>query len=200
MKSTLLKLSIFAVLSAAPLVFIGCASAPKENQTTMINFKPGVPGGTFVEKYQTSVRVAAVNEGSREVTFLAQDGSTNTFRAGPEVANFDRYRVGDTMKVVVVRELAMYLEKDAPQAVSDVAGIIRATPGIEPGVLTADTVQLNATVTSVDPKKQDATLRLSDGRVATVKVRKDIDLTRVDMGTEGLIRISAALAVMRDKP
>ena len=194
------KLSVLAWLPAVLLVFSGCASEPKDNQTIVVQFNRGVPGGTLVETYQIAARVVAVNPAARTVTFLAQDGSTNTFSAGPEVQDFSRFRVDDTVKVVVARELAMSLDKADPPTATDIAAVVRATPGILPGVLTAEPLQLTAQVTAVEPQKREATLHLSDGRTATFKVRPDIDLTQVAMGAECLIRTSAALAVLAQKP
>lgn len=200
MKLFLSKLSAFALLPAALLVLPGCASASKDNQTIFVHFNKGVPGGTFVETYQIDARVVAVNPAARTVTFLAKDGSTNTFTAGPEVQDFSRFQMDDSVKVVIARELAMSLDKNDPPTATDIAAVVRAMPGILPGVLLAEPRQLTASVTAVDSQKREATLQLSDGRVATFKVRPDIDLTQVNTGAQCLIRTSAALAVLAEKP
>lgn len=178
----------------------GCSSAVKKNETVVANYQPGVPGGTYVEKYQTFVEITGVDPGTREMSFKAADGSTNTYQAGPKFQSFAAYKVGDQIKVTVVRELGAWFAPETPPKVSDVATIAQGEAGTVPGVLHAPTIEVTATVLSVDPKNQTATLQLSDGRVATFTVRKDIDLKKVPVGTTGTIRTSAALAVMRDKP
>jgi len=200
MKSFLLKLSVLTSLPAALLVLAGCESAPMDNQTIVVQFNKGVPGGTAVETFQTTARVIAINPANREATFVAADGSTNTFRAGPQVINFDRYQVGATMKIVVARELAMSLDRADPPTISGAAAAAEAVPGVQPGVWTVEPVALTAQVTAVNLSKREATLHLSDGRTQAFKVRPDIDLTKVNVGTECFIRTTKALAVLAKKP
>lgn len=200
MKSSLLKLASFVLLPTALLVTAGCESVSKDNQTIVVQFNKGVPGGTAVETFQTSARVIARDAAAREVTFVGADDSTNTYRAGPQVLNFDSYQVGTKVRVVVAHELEMSLDPNDPPTVSGVEAAAAATPGIVPGTWTAEPKQLTAQVTAVNPSKREATLHVSDGRTATFKVRPDIDLTKVNIGAECLIRITSALAVLQEKP
>jgi hypothetical protein len=81
-----------------------------------------------------------------------------------------------------------------------VAAIAQATPGAQPGALTSDPKQLAATITAVNPEKHEVTLDVSDGRSGTIKVRNDIDMTQLKVGSHVIVRISSALAVMAEKP
>jgi hypothetical protein len=200
MESNRLKIFFMAALSAAWLMSPGCSSAPKVDKKVTAAYQRGVPGGVYLQTYQTPVTIVAVNPSTREMTFRAGDDSTNTFRAGPEFLNFDNYQVGDVVKAAVARELVTYLDSGAPPAAPDVASVVRRTPGVMPGVLIADTVDVTGTVQSVNPQQHEATLHLSDGRTVTFAVREDIDLARVKLGTEVSIRTSAALGLMADKP
>ena len=200
MKSNLLKITVFALLPAGWLVFAGCAAAPQVNKTVTMDCKEGVPGGTMVESYQTAAKVIAINAATRQITFRAPDGSTNTFRAGPKFTQFESYRVGEAVKVTVARELSMFPANAIPPVAADPAAIVRATPGVQPGVLTADPQQFTATVAAVDLARREATLCLSDGRMGTFKIRQDIDLAQVKFGEKVVIRTSAAMAVLLEKP
>jgi hypothetical protein len=201
MKMTAQKFINLVLLPATLLAIAGCSSTtPRpQDKTTMASYEPGVPGGTLVETYQTTGKVTEINAATRQVTLMAPDGSTNTFRAGPKFQNFDRYRVGDQLKVFVARELTAYLDKSAPPPSPNVAAIAQTTPGAQPGALTSDPKQLTATITAVNPEKQEVTLDVSDGRSGTIKVRKDIDMTQMKAGDQVVIRISSALAVMATK-
>ena len=188
-----------AFLPAALLVFAGCASAPQTDKTTTVAYKEGVPGGTLLQTYQTTATVTAVDPATRQVTFVAPDGTKNTFQAGPKVA-LSQIKAGDDLKVTVARELVVFLNRnDAPPA-TNAAAVVRAAPGAKPGVLTSDPVQLTATVAAVDLPKHEATLQISDGRTGTFKVRKDVDLTGMKPGTEVFIRTTSAVAIMLEKP
>jgi len=189
-----------AFLLPIALLFVGCVSTPIVDKTVVATYKEGLPGGTYLETYQTSAKVVAINAVTREMTFTAPDRSTNTFRAGPRFASFGSYHVGDEVKVTVARELAMFPGGEIPPTTNSPAAIVRAAPGTQPGVLVADTQEITAKVLAVHPRRQSATLGLSDGRTVTFSVRKDIDLAQVKIGEAVAIRTSAAMAVLLEKP
>jgi hypothetical protein len=199
MKPDYIKLSTLALLPVVWLILTGCSSTTKVDKTTTTVFQEGVPGGTLAQTYQTTARVTALDPVTRQVTLLAPDGSQNIFKAGPKVA-LDQIKAGDEVKVTVARELAVYLNPNDVPAAPSPAAVVRATPGVRPGVLMADTVELTATVESVDLAKHEAAMHISDGRSGTFKVRKDVDLTRVKPGSKVFIRIKTAAAIMMEKP
>jgi translation elongation factor P/translation initiation factor 5A len=200
-----MKLNRFAIgllVSIPCLLLAGCSSTPpaKVDRKVEVKYTPNVPGGSLVETYRTSARLIAVNPSTRQMTFVASDGSTNTFRAGTKFMKFDSYRVGDQVNVTVARELVMYLAGETPPAAPGVDAVVRGTPGSEPGVLTAAPRQLTATVSAVEPQKHVGTLQMADGTSGTFNVRPDVDLTQVKLGSEVVIRTSSAMAVMLEKP
>jgi Cu/Ag efflux protein CusF len=199
MKTDLIRLSILALLPAAWLILTGCSTTTKVDKTTITTSQEGVPGGTLTQTYQTTATITALDPATRQVTLTAPDGSENTFKAGPKVV-LDQIKAGDEVKVTVARELAVYLNPNDLPAPTGPAAMVRATPGVRPGVLMADAVELTATVESVDLAKHEATLHISDGRTGTFKVRQDADLTQVKPGTKVFIRIGSAAAIMLEKP
>jgi carbon monoxide dehydrogenase subunit G len=199
MKPDLIKLSTLALLPVAWLILTGCSATTTVDKTTTTAFKEGVSGGTLTQTYQTTATVAAIDPATRQVTLVAPDGSQNTFKAGPKVV-LDQIKVGDEVKVTVARELVVYLNPNDVPARTSPAAMVRATPGVRPGVLMADTVELTATVEAVDLPKHEATLHISDGRSGTFKVRQDVDLTQVKPGAKVFIRTRAAAAIMLEKP
>jgi len=196
MKINSLKMASLVLLPVALLMIAGCASPAK---TTIVAYKAGVPGGTIVETYQTAATVSALNPATRQVTFVAPDGTSNAFTAGPKII-LDRIKPGDTVKVTVARELVVFLnENDVPSA-PNVVEVVKSAPGVAPGVLTSAPVKLTATVASVNLPKREVTLNISDGRTGTFKIRKDVDLAGVQLGTEVFIRITTAAAILMEKP
>ncbi len=200
MKSTVFRNFPLVVLCIFFAALAGCTSKSEVKKTVTTNYKAGVPGGSYVETYETSAKLVAINPAKREMSFQAPDGSTNTFTAGPKFQNFDSYRIGDQVNVKVARELTAWFAPETPPASANVGEIVRNQPGVKPGVLSAPPTEIMATVLAVNPDKQEATLQMSDGRTATFHVRKDIDLTKVKVGTTGVIRTSAAMALMMEKP
>lgn len=196
MKLNLLKMAGLALVPVAWLIVAGCASTGK---TTTVAFKTGVPGGTIVQTYQTTATVAAIDPATRQVTFVAPDGSRNTFTAGPKMM-LDQIKSGDTVKVTVARELVVFMNENDMPPVPPVTETVRSAPGVEPGVLTSAPVKLTGTVTAVDLPKREVTLKISDGRTGTFKIRKDVELAPVKLGTEVFIRTTTAAAILLEKP
>ncbi|MFZ0827355.1 MAG: hypothetical protein WAO02_08015 [Verrucomicrobiia bacterium] len=202
MKSDLFKFSALALLTVAWLLLTGCSTtctSPKVDKTTTTVFKAGVPGGTLTQTYETTAKVTALDPATRQVTLTAPDNSQNTFTAGPKLV-LDQIKVGDEVKVTMARELVVYMNPNDVPATTSPAAIVRATPGVQPGVLMADPVELTATVESVDLAKHEATLHISDGRTGSFKVRPDVDLTQVKPGANVFIRTTTAAAILLEKP
>lgn len=193
MKSILIKIVGLALLVLLP----ACSSTGRQNRQVMSAFQPGVPGGKFVETFQTTLTVVAVDTSSRRIAFRAEDGGVNTFLADPQVQNLESYRPGDTVKMSVVRELAMFLDNNPPPTSSTVAEAVAKMPDVRPGVFLAGTEEMRARVLSVDSQDQTAVLMLGSGRAVTFKVRPDVDLLTVKVGTTGSIRMSTAMAMLK---
>jgi hypothetical protein len=201
MKPNTLKLTTLALLPAALLTFTSCSSTPKIEPTTTAVYQQGVPGGIIVETYKNTATVTAIDAANRKVTLVTQDGRKETFKAGPEVVNFDQIRIGDQVKATLTEQLAVYMAKDNPPASEGEAALVALAPkGAKPGGLMANTVQVIAKVTAIDLKHHKATLKLPDGTTKTVAVRKDVDLTQRQVGEEVVIRVTEAVAISVEKP
>jgi hypothetical protein len=169
--------------------------------TTTAVYQQGVPGGIFVETYKNTATVTAIDAANRKVTLVTRDGHKETFKAGPEVVNFDQIRIGDQVKATVTEQLAVYMAKDNPAASEGEAALVALAPkGAKPGGLMANTVQVIAKVTAIDLKHHKATLKLPDGTTKTFAVRKDVDLTQRQVGEEVVIRVTEAVAISVEKP
>ena len=201
MKSNAMKLTTLALLPAALLTFSSCSSTPKIEPTTTAVYQQGVPGGVFVETYKNTATVTAIDAASRKVTMVTQDGRKETFKAAPEVVNFDQIRIGDQVKATVTEQLAVYMAKDNPPASEGEAALVALAPkGAKPGGLVASTVQVIAKVKAIDLKHHKATLSLPDGTTKTVAVRSDVDLTQRQVGEEVVIRCTEAMAIKVERP
>ena len=201
MRTNLLKWSVIALTPAAVLAFTSCSSEPKIEPTTSAVYQQGVPGGILVETYKNTATVTAIDATSRKVTLVTPDGRMDSFKAGPEVINFDQIRVGDQVKATVTERLAVYMAKDNPPAIEGEAALVALAPkGAKPGALMANTVQVIAKVTAIDLKHHKATLRFPDGTTKKVAVRNDVDLTQRKVGEEVVIRVTEAVAISVEKP
>jgi Cu/Ag efflux protein CusF len=201
MKSKLLELAAITLLPAAMLVFTSCSSTPEGEGATMVAAQRGVPGGIMVETRKITATVLAVDSASRKVTLSAANGKKNTFKAGPDVVNFNQIQVGDIVKATVTRELVVFARKMGEPATDGQAGAIALAPvGAKPGVLMADTAEVIAKVQAIDLKRHKVTLRFPDGTSETFDVRPDVDLTNAKLGDEVVIRTTEAVAILVEKP
>ena len=204
MNKTVLKFAYTSLLPAALLTFSSCSSAPQTAQvkkTTVVSVQTGVPGGVTVETYKSSATVTAVDASTRTVTVVSPDGATATFKAGPEIINFDQMHVGDQVKATLTRELVVFLRKTGePAADGEAAAIALAPKGTKPGVVMANTVEVTAKVTAINLKRHEATLVFPDGKSKTVQVRPDVDLTKAKVGEEVVIRTAQTVALVVEKP
>ena len=167
----------------------------------MAAYREGMPGGTLVETYKITATVASVDAGSRKVALVAPDGSRNTFTAGPEYRHFDQLRVGDEVQAMVTRQLTVWLGQNGVPPGDDHAVGLPVVPAGEPsGVLKADTVQRSAKVGAIDRKERQATLQFPDGTSKTFSVRKDVDINRIKVGEDVVIRTSSAVVLSQEQP
>ena len=145
--------------------------------------------------------VTGIDAASRKVTLVTPDGKKTTVKCGSEVINFDQIRIGDQLKVTVTEELVAYLaEAGAPPRDGAATTVALAPKGAKPGGVIADTVQVTAKVTAIDLKHHKATLQFPDGSTRKVAVRKDVDLTKRQVGEEVVLRITDMLAISVEKP
>jgi hypothetical protein len=201
MKSFLRSLAAAALVPAAALFNSGCGSTPDVEKGSMTVTQPGVPGGAFVDTYEVRATVTGIDTATRKVTLVSPDGVKTEVKAGPEVANFDQIRIGDQVKVRAVESMVVFLKKKgAPGGDFAAAAVGVAPEGAKPGLAMAQTVELTAKVTALDLKRRKATLLYPDGVKQTVKVRDDVDLAKVAVGDEVVLRSTEALAILVEKP
>lgn len=200
MKKTLLKLTTLSLVPAGFLALAACKATAGE-ATTFVAAQKGVPGGVIVESYETSATVTAIDAEKRKVTLVTPDGTKSTFKAGPEVVNFNQIQVGDQVKAVVAEQLVVVVRKPGDAAADAEGTAVGLAPkGAKPGMFMADTVQVDAKVTAIDLKNRKATLEFPDGKSKTFKVRDDVDLTKVALNDNVVIRVTEAMAIKVVKP
>ena len=190
-----------AVLAAALLLLVSCASKPEDEKNTSTAVRQGVPGGTWVESYKIPVTIAAIDASNHKVTLVASDKSRTTFTAGPDFKGFDQLRVGDQVEAAVARELVVFLRQHGPPPEADTSVAKELIEDGEPsGVLKAATVEKTAKVTAISPNQGQATLQFADGTTRNVTVRRDVNLWSYKAGGEVVIRTRSAVVLNLEKP
>lgn len=196
----ILKLTVLALF--VTLSLMSCATTPPPDEMTSdVVYAEGVPGGVLVNTYRARATVTAIDKDQRKVTIIRPDGKKSSFKAGPEVVNFDQIKVGDQLNVTLVEQVVVHLrEEGMPSHDGQAELVVLAEEGEKPGGLIADAVEVTATVTAVNLKRHQVTLLFPDGHAETYAVRPDVALSEADLGQEVVISITEAIAVTVDKP
>jgi Cu/Ag efflux protein CusF len=144
-----------------------------------------------------TAKVEKVDQKTREVTLVAEDGSKVSFKASEEVKNLKQLKKGDTISATMDQSLTLWiLEKDqlAPE-LSVGADVYRAQPGQKPaGMMTADLSGV-AEVVAIAADKSTVSLKGPKGNVVELAVRDPANLEGVVVGTRVGFAYSETLAI-----
>jgi len=188
-------------LVAVGLGLAGCKSEPQARGSSVAVIEEGVPGGVVVDTYEATATVTSIDPAERKVTMVTPDGKKTTFKAGPEVANFDQIRVGDRVKATLTQQMVVSMGTEASRQAEGATSTIGVAPkGAKPSLMVADTVQITAKVIDIDHKNHRATLQFPDGSTKVIPVRKDVDLTQRKVGEEVVMRATETQAISVEKP
>jgi ribosomal 50S subunit-recycling heat shock protein len=163
--------------------------------------KGAKPGGVVVEVVKWSGTVKAVDLQKKTVTIEGSGGKVATLNA-KNARNLDQVKVGDTVKVEFIEELALFVRKaDAPPSAMEAQAVELAPKGQKPGGLVAETIQITANVEAIDSKKRTITLKGPEGKVRTFKVDKGVkNFAQIKKGDQIVLRFTEALAITVTKP
>ena len=179
-------------------IFSSCAKPPQGTVETTAVVTPD--GAIIVETTTLTATVKAINSAKRKVTLVYSNGSKSTYKAGPEVVNFDQIQVGDQIKAVVTEEVAIFIGSGAPPSGMSATGVVLAPVGAKPGGVLVDTEQITVKITAVDAAKNKVTFELPDGTTKTIKVDKKVDLSKLHPGDNVTVQVSEGLAITVEKP
>lgn len=200
---TMERLTIAGALALALLP--GCAKneGPKPMPPSVVTERSR-GGGTITRTDTVTVeaKVVAINQKTRMVTLQGADGEKKTIHVGDEVKNLPQVHKGDMVTVAYHRAMAATLKKKGhgKPGASSSEGLLTAKPGEMPAAVGAQTITVTATVTDVDHKAQEVTLKGPKGRSVTVAVDDPTVLDKVKRGDLVEITYTEAVAVAVDKP
>jgi len=198
MNNVIIKIAALALLPASMLIFSSCAKPPQG--TVEITAVSTPEGAIIVETTTLTATVKAINPAKRKLTLVYSNGSKSTYKAGPEVVNFDQIQVGDQITAVVTEEVAIFIGSGAPPSGMAATGVVLAPVGAKPGGVMVDTAQITVKVIDVDTVKNKVTFELPDGTTKTVKADKKVDLSSLQPGDNVTVQVSEGLAITVEKP
>lgn len=194
---------LIAVVAVSLLsLSLAAVSIAEEAKPAAEGKKPAVEGKKpSIKKEKTThitATVEAVDQEKRIITVKGPEGNIVDIVAGDQVKNLAQVKVGDTLEVTYYESVAVKVFKAGEMPQGDGATVAAerlAKPGEKPsGVVGAQTT-ITAVVESISPKKTSVTLKMSDGKFKTVKIKEKKNLKNVKVGDEVQITVTEALAV-----
>ena len=201
MNSLLAKSLPVVLLSGALLALPSCTVKPdpKIEHAQAATFETGVPGSTSVDTTTALLTIAWVHQEPRELVLDYPDGKRETVKCGPSIVNFDQFRAGDQIKVILIKEIAVAMGTESDPPDGSKAAVVLAPKGGAPGGLMANVTQVTATVSSINLTNHTASLVFPDGTTHEVSVRPDVDLTLRKVGEKVVIRKTDIMAIGIEK-
>jgi hypothetical protein len=156
-------------------------------------------GAIIVETVNMTATVTAIDRAKRKLKLVSPSGSKSTYKAGPEIVNFDQIQVGDRIKTTVTEEVAVFIGSGAQPSAMTETTVMIAPAGANPGSLVVDTALVTVKVIDVYAAKHKVTFELPDGTRKKVKVGKKVDLSTVRPGDNVTVQVSEGLAITIEK-
>jgi len=159
------------------------------------------PAGAMVDVVEVSAVVDAVDAAKRAVTLKVPDGTTRTFKVGPEVKNFDQIKAGDKVRATFYESVAVFVAKTGEKpSISEFGSVEVAPKGEKPGAVVVDTLEVTATVVKINYKKRTLSLKGPEGNVRTFTVDRSVrNFKNIKKGDDVYLRVTEAVAMAVEK-
>lgn len=147
---------------------------------------------------EATATVEAVNAERREVMLLTEDGRYLTVRAGPDVRNFERIDVGDTVRAVFVESVAVEMATGRGGGDGETVAVARAPEGERPGGAVAQALRRTVEIVSYNPDLALATFTTADGATHSVIVDPELRdfAAQLQPGDRVDVRYTSAVAMV----
>jgi Cu/Ag efflux protein CusF len=130
------------------------------------------PDTKVSQQITATAKVQKVDLDKREVTLKTDKGKDFTMNVPESVTRLENVKPGDTVKVTFYESLAVSLMKPGEEPSAEQRkSINERTPGKLPGGMTGEQVTTTATITKIDPLREEVTIENQTGQVNTIKVK-----------------------------
>ena len=149
-----------------------------------------------LQKVTASVVVSGIDESTRELTL--RDSSGREFRVigGPDVKNFDRIKLNDTVEIEFLRALSLALtQADATENISESYLEESAPAGMGSGSAIVQRLTAVAEVVAIDRAGKTITLQGPGGRIVELDVRNPDHFNVIRVGSRVRVEYTEAVAL-----
>jgi Cu/Ag efflux protein CusF len=192
-----LNTTAFAILLSAGLAgstVTGHAQQPP-TQSGLVATGPGKAAAA--QTTTATATIVGIDKATREVKLKRHDGTVFEVTAGDEVRNFDRLKVGDSVRADFTQALTLELHKGGKGKanMSTKESMARAPVGGTPGAAVGRQVTVLADVTAVDNDKKTVTLKGPQGNEVDLNVQDPEQLKNIKVGDQVEAVYTESLAV-----
>jgi hypothetical protein len=133
--------------------------------------EPGKPVVSS-QMQQVQATITAVDPKTREISIEGPKGKA-TVVAGPEVRNFDKLHVGDTVSVSYYQGIAAQMAKGGKQMTEPAVSTFgyRSSAGAPPGAGAGASMTSTVVIEDVDPTSHSVAFRNSEGTVHVISAQ-----------------------------
>lgn len=195
MKFTFKRVSL--ALLPAILIFTGCKSGPSEpNYTENSTVIESKDGAMVVDTISLTATVRAIDAKERRLTLTTSNGYKTKVKVSKNVINFDQIKVGDQVIVKATEEFAVFLSPKGTPTSAGAGGVVALAPkGDMPSGLVAGTEEVTARITNIDTMGRSVTVQFVDGMTKTLRVGRDVNLSKVAVGDDVTVQVAESVAV-----
>jgi len=159
------------------------------------------PGGIAVAAVQMTATVMSVDHAKRTVMLKMPNGTTRAYKVHKDVAGLQMLKKGDKIQATLLEALAVVVRKSKERpGMSETTRVILMPKGAKPGMIEADTWQITGRIQLVDMSNRTVTITGPAYRSRTFKVGPNINLSKLKVSDDVIVRYTEALAISLRKP
>jgi Cu/Ag efflux protein CusF len=187
------------ILAVAALLACG----KSHNQTGSASRSANEPPALAIDIDTATVTktVKGIDYETRTLTLESQNGATESYRASPDIKNFDQIQVGDKVRATVTDALAVAVRRSGtPPNGGEAVAVSLAPKGAKPGILVERTAEATAKIVNVDPASRTITVTELPSGPKTIKLAPSANVSDLKKGDDVVVRYTHALAINVSKP
>jgi hypothetical protein len=192
-----LNTTAFVLLLSAALAgsILNVRAQQPPTQSGLVATGPGAAAAA--QTTTASAIIVGIDKATREVKLKRADGKTFEVTAGDEVRNFDKLKVGDTVRADYTQALTLELKKGGKgkASMSSHESMARAPVGGTPGASVGRQVTVLADVVAVDNSKKTVTLKGPQGNDVDLNVQDPEQLKNIKVGDQVEAVYTESLAI-----
>jgi hypothetical protein len=153
---------------------------------------------TVVDTVLLNARIEAIDHDARELTLVDGSGNSATVQIGPEIEDFDRFKVGDTVTFRYYESIAYSIRKpDQPRVLPSRSGeiVVERGQGPNPGATVSRQQTATLTIVSVDAVAPSLTVLTEDGRRLSFRPFQQAEVERLETGDQIDVTYTHALEI-----